>query len=145
MNGELDFNESLVERVKCLAGADESVFEEVYQVIQLTPGAEEFVWALRTMGYKIAVVSGGFNRAPRTEATCGPNPDCVWERGRDEVSVSSVCCPQAAVYGCGGGVDGIAKIEKRRGISVSSYDDQSHDLPSHPYRVGVTGCVRVQR
>jgi hypothetical protein len=109
MNGELDFNESLVERVKCLAGADESVFEEVYQVIQLTPGAEEFVWALRTMGYKIAVVSGGFNRAPRTEATCGPNPDCVWERGRDEVSVSSVCCPQAAVYGCGGGMMGSPK------------------------------------
>jgi hypothetical protein len=30
MNGELDFNESLVERVKCLAGAPESVFDDVY-------------------------------------------------------------------------------------------------------------------
>ena len=62
MNGELDFNESLVERVKCLAGAPESVFDDVYEVISLTPGAPEFIWALRTMGYKIAVVSGGFNQ-----------------------------------------------------------------------------------
>jgi phosphoserine phosphatase len=62
MNGELDFNESLVERVKCLAGAPASVFDDVYNVIELTPGAEDFVWALQTMGYKIAVVSGGFNQ-----------------------------------------------------------------------------------
>ena len=47
MNGELDFNESLVERVKCLKGAPESVFDDVYNVIELTPGAEEFVWALQ--------------------------------------------------------------------------------------------------
>ena len=62
MNGELDFNESLVERVKCLAGAPESVFDDVYEVISLTPGAPEFIWALKTMGYKVAVVSGGFNQ-----------------------------------------------------------------------------------
>ena len=62
MNGELDFNESLVERVKCLEGAPESVFDDVYEVISLTPGAPEFVWALKTMGYKVAVVSGGFNQ-----------------------------------------------------------------------------------
>eukprot|EP01050_Picozoa_sp_SAG11_P015608 SAG11_NODE_2044_length_3886_cov_2.256668_2_plen_159_part_00 len=43
MNGELDFNESLVERVKCLKGAPASVFDDVYNVIELTPGAEEFV------------------------------------------------------------------------------------------------------
>lgn len=60
--GELDFNESLVERVKCLAGAPESVFDDVYEVISLTPGAPEFIWALKTMGYKVAVVSGGFNQ-----------------------------------------------------------------------------------
>lgn len=69
MNGELDFDESLVERVKCLAGAPESVFDDVYQVIDLTPGAEEFVWALQTMGYKIAVVSGGFNQVTKRVAT----------------------------------------------------------------------------
>eukprot|EP01051_Picozoa_sp_SAG22_P003727 SAG22_NODE_185_length_15941_cov_8.668034_7_plen_405_part_00 len=62
MNGELDFNESLVERVKCLKGAPASVFDDVYNVIELTPGAEDFIWALQTMGYKIAVVSGGFNQ-----------------------------------------------------------------------------------
>ena len=61
-DGELDFNESLVERVKCLAGAPESVFDDVYEVISLTPGAPEFIWALKTMGYKVAVVSGGFNQ-----------------------------------------------------------------------------------
>jgi hypothetical protein len=34
--------------------------------------------------------------------------------------------------GAGGDNNGIAKMWNRREISVSSYDDQSHDLPPHP-------------
>jgi len=77
MNGELDFNESLVERVKCLAGAPESVFDDVYEVISLTPGAPEFIWALKTMGYKVAVVSGGFNQVTDRVAQVSDEACCV--------------------------------------------------------------------
>eukprot|EP00937_MAST-01D_sp_MAST-1D-sp2_P000703 g703.t1 len=62
MNGELDFDESLIERCSKLKGAPESVFEDVYDVIQLTPGAEDFVRVLKSVGYKVAVLSGGFTQ-----------------------------------------------------------------------------------
>ena len=43
-----------------MRGAPASIFEEVLQRIELTPGAHHFVTVLRRLGYKTAVVSGGF-------------------------------------------------------------------------------------
>ena len=60
MRGELDFAESLHERVKALAGLDASVVEKVAQDIQLTPGARTTIRTLKRLGYKAGVVSGGF-------------------------------------------------------------------------------------
>ncbi|WKD57110.1 Phosphoserine phosphatase [Corynebacterium capitovis DSM 44611] len=60
MRGELDFEQSLRERVATLAGLDESVISEVAQAIQLTPGARTTIRTLKSMGYRTAVVSGGF-------------------------------------------------------------------------------------
>lgn len=60
MRGELDFEESLRERVATLAGLDASVVNEVAAQIQLTPGARTTVRTLNRMGYRTAVVSGGF-------------------------------------------------------------------------------------
>lgn len=60
MRGELDFEESLRERVKALAGLDESVIAEVAAEIELTPGARTTIRTLKRMGYTTAVVSGGF-------------------------------------------------------------------------------------
>lgn len=60
MRGELDFEESLRERVATLAGLDASVIAEVAEQIQLTPGARTTIRTLKRMGYKTAVVSGGF-------------------------------------------------------------------------------------
>lgn len=60
MRGELDFEESLRERVATLAGLDASVIDEVAAQIQLTPGARTTVRTLNRMGYRTAVVSGGF-------------------------------------------------------------------------------------
>lgn len=60
MRGELDFAESLHERVKALAGLDVSVVEKVAQDIQLTPGARTTIRTLKRLGYKAGVVSGGF-------------------------------------------------------------------------------------
>jgi len=62
MRGDLDFEASLRERVKLLAGVDESAFDAVYDAIQLTPGASTLVRILRRLGYRFALVSGGFSQ-----------------------------------------------------------------------------------
>jgi phosphoserine phosphatase len=62
MNGEMDFDESLRMRCACLKGAPESVFDDVYDIIELTQGANDFVRVLKALGYKVAVLSGGFTQ-----------------------------------------------------------------------------------
>lgn len=60
MEGELGFEEALRARVALLAGLPVEVLDEVGRHIQLTPGARTFVRTLRRLGYKTAIVSGGF-------------------------------------------------------------------------------------
>lgn len=60
MNGELDFAESLRERVATLAGVPESVFASVLASITPTKGARELITAAHRAGAKFGVVSGGF-------------------------------------------------------------------------------------
>lgn len=60
MNGELDFSESLKARVKCLKGLPEAALQKVYQRLQLTTGTERLLNVLRHLGFKTAVISGGF-------------------------------------------------------------------------------------
>ncbi len=60
MRGELDFAESLRERVKALAGLDAAVLDEVRGAVLLTPGARTLVRTLKRLGFMVALVSGGF-------------------------------------------------------------------------------------
>jgi phosphoserine phosphatase len=60
MRGELDFAESLRERVALLADCDESILDEVKRDLVLTPGARTLIRTLHKMGHKVGVVSGGF-------------------------------------------------------------------------------------
>ena len=61
MEGELDFSESLIARVKLLAGLDESVLQKVYdERIRLTQGAERLIATVHDAGWKVGLVSGGF-------------------------------------------------------------------------------------
>ena len=62
MRGELDFEESLRERAKLLAGVDASAFDAVYDALVLAPGARTLVRILRRLGYRFALVSGGFSQ-----------------------------------------------------------------------------------
>lgn len=62
MRGELDFAESLQQRVAALAGLDVSVLDEVAMELQLTPGARTTIRTLHRMGYHCGVVSGGFRQ-----------------------------------------------------------------------------------
>jgi phosphoserine phosphatase len=62
MRGELDFAESLVERVATLAGLPESVFESVLGRVRITQGAKETIRAIQANGGKVGAVSGGFSQ-----------------------------------------------------------------------------------
>jgi phosphoserine phosphatase len=61
MNGELDYNQAIRERVKLLKGLSVKQLEKLSSTIHLTPGAEELISALHLMGHKVAVISGGFS------------------------------------------------------------------------------------
>jgi phosphoserine phosphatase len=60
MQGQIDFTAALKERVALLKGLPISVFEEVSASMQLTGGTYELVSTLKAMGFKLALISGGF-------------------------------------------------------------------------------------
>ena len=60
MNGQMDFKESLRQRVRLLKGTPASTLQEIANNLQLTPGSEELIHHLKHVGYKIALISGGF-------------------------------------------------------------------------------------
>jgi len=62
MRGELDFEQSLRERVALLEGLDASALDRVYESVVLAPGARTMVRTLKRLGYRFAVVSGGFTQ-----------------------------------------------------------------------------------
>ncbi|HRD60989.1 MAG TPA: phosphoserine phosphatase SerB [Nocardioides sp.] len=62
MRGDLDFEASLRERVRLLKGVPEAAFDTVYDAIELSPGARTLVRILRRLGYRFALVSGGFSQ-----------------------------------------------------------------------------------
>ncbi|MEZ9465217.1 phosphoserine phosphatase SerB [Vibrio breoganii] len=60
MQGELDFEQSLRQRVAKLADADESILKEVRSVLPLMAEAKLLIDGLKECGWKVAVASGGF-------------------------------------------------------------------------------------
>lgn len=62
MRGELDFEQSLHERVALLEGLDAGAIDRVYDDLVLAPGARTTVRVLKRLGYRFAIVSGGFSQ-----------------------------------------------------------------------------------
>ncbi|MEH6582180.1 MAG: phosphoserine phosphatase SerB [Halioglobus sp.] len=60
MRGELDFAESFRRRVSLLKGLDAAALEKIAGGLKITEGAEHLIATLKTMGYKTAILSGGF-------------------------------------------------------------------------------------
>lgn len=60
MRGEIDFTESFKARVALLKGLDESVLAGIAENLPVTEGAERLVSTLKLLGYKTAILSGGF-------------------------------------------------------------------------------------
>lgn len=62
MRGELNFEQSLTQRVALLKGLDEKALDRVYnERLQLNPGAETWISGLKAQDIKFALVSGGFD------------------------------------------------------------------------------------
>ena len=60
MRGEIDFNESFKERVALLEGLDVSVMEDIAVNLPITEGVDRMMKILKRVGYKTAILSGGF-------------------------------------------------------------------------------------
>lgn len=60
MLGELEFDSAFRERVKLLTGLSASIFEELRPVLDVTNGVPQLIRALKRLGVKTAVLSGGF-------------------------------------------------------------------------------------
>ena len=60
MQGELDYSEALKQRVELLAGSNVEIIEKAISRMVLTAGARTFIRTLKRLGYRVAIISGGF-------------------------------------------------------------------------------------
>ena len=60
MQGEIDFKASFTQRMALLKGLDASVLQSVAERLRLNEGAEHLIYTLKKLGFKTAIVSGGF-------------------------------------------------------------------------------------
>lgn len=60
MRGEIDFQESFRQRLALLEGLSEDVLASIAERLVITEGAEHLIATLNTLGYKTAIISGGF-------------------------------------------------------------------------------------
>lgn len=60
MRGEIDFCESFSRRVALLKGLDESVMKDIAESLPMTEGVDKLMRTLKNVGFKIAILSGGF-------------------------------------------------------------------------------------
>lgn len=131
MRGELEFKESFAARVAQLKGLDAAVLETVAARLQMTEGAERLIVTLKALGYRTAILSGGFSFFARH----------LQDRlGIDYVYANELAIENGVVTGkvIGQVVDGqrkaellleIAEKEHIRPEQVIAVGDGANDLP----------------
>ena len=131
MRGELDFKASFAERMILLRGLDESVLAVVAARLKLTEGAENLMSTLRMLGYRTAILSGGFDYFAR---------HIQKQLGIDYIYANHLEVVDGQVTGrvCGEVVDGQRKAQLLREIAanenisleqVIAVGDGANDLP----------------
>ena len=131
MRGELDFKQSFTRRVGLLRGLPESRVLELLDRIPLVDGAKQLIGTLNLLGYKTAIISGGFNFFARNlQARLGI--DYVFANDLDIVDGAVTGLVTTEI------VDGpkkaslLQEIAEREGISleqVVAVGDGANDLP----------------
>jgi len=131
MRGEIDFKESFRTRVALLNGLEESALERVASQLKITEGAEHLISTLRMLGYKTAILSGGFTYFARHLQA---------RLGMDYVHANELDIANGVVTGkiVGSIVDGPRKAELLRQLAaeegidlqqVIAVGDGANDLP----------------
>lgn len=131
MRGELDFKQSFARRLALLQGLDESVLAGIAANLRLTEGAEKLISSLKKLGYKTAILSGGFNYFGRY---------LQQKLGIDYVYANELDIVEGKVTGkvIGNVVDGqrkaelLAMLAQKEGIAleqVIAVGDGANDLP----------------
>jgi len=131
MRGEIDFSESFRARVALLEGLEESALDRVASELKITEGAEHLISTLRTLGYKTAILSGGFTYFARHLQA---------RLGMDYVYANELDIAQGVVTGKIRGeiVDGARKAQLLRQLAddlgidlqqVIAVGDGANDLP----------------
>lgn len=131
MRGELDFSESFRARVALLRGLPEAALEQVAGELKVTEGAEHLLTTLRMLGYKTAILSGGFTYFARYLQT---------RLGIDYIHANELDIADGVVTGRVAGpiVDGARKASLLRQLAreqnidlqqVIAVGDGANDLP----------------
>jgi phosphoserine phosphatase len=131
MRGEIDFSESFRARMALLRGLKAEALEQVAARLKITEGAEHLISTLRTLGYKTAIVSGGFTYFARYLQT---------RLGIDYIHANELDIADGVVTGkvVGAIVDGARKAELLRQLAgeqgidlqqVIAVGDGANDLP----------------
>jgi phosphoserine phosphatase len=131
MNGKMDFDESLKKRVAKLKGMSQADLLEVFQKVELTPGAEDLLRVLKKLGYKIGLISGGFSFvAERLKTKLGI--DYVYANNlesKDGLLTGNVIPPIVNAQRKADLLDVIAQQEQVELDQVIAIGDGANDLP----------------
>ena len=131
MRGELDFNTSFRKRLSLLQGLSAGVLDDVAARLPITPGAHRLLGTLKALGYKTAILSGGFT--------------CFAQKLKDELGFDYIYANELGLAGglltgepVGEIIDGARKAEllkqiaAREGIALEqtiAVGDGANDLP----------------
>ncbi|NCA71029.1 MAG: phosphoserine phosphatase SerB [Sphingobacteriia bacterium] len=131
MRGEIDFKESFRRRMALLEGLPESVLGDIAERLPITEGADRLIASLKQLGYRIAILSGGFTYFA----------EHLQQRlGIDEVYANTLEFRDGKLTGCVSGeiIDGARKAELLRDLAaregirleqVIAVGDGANDLP----------------
>ena len=131
MTGELDFKASFKERLALLKGLDVSVLDSIGASLRLTEGAEVLFAELKRLGYKTAILSGGFTYfAKQLQAKLGIDYVFANELGVEDGKVTGVAVEP--IVDAQRKADLLRELAQKEGLSLEqtiAVGDGANDLP----------------
>ena len=131
MAGELDFKASFKERLALLKGLDVSVLDSIGASLRLTEGAEVLFAELKRLGYKTAILSGGFTYfAKQLQAKLGIDYVFANELAVEDGKVTGVAVEP--IVDAQRKADLLRELAQKEGLSLEqtiAVGDGANDLP----------------
>ncbi|MCQ9394192.1 MULTISPECIES: phosphoserine phosphatase SerB [Pseudomonas] len=131
MRGELDFSASFKERLALLKGLDVGVLDEIGASLRLTEGAETLFAELKRLGYKTAILSGGFTYfAKQLQAKLGIDYVFANELAVEDGKVTGVAVEP--IVDAKRKADLLRELAHKEGLSLEqtiAVGDGANDLP----------------